>query len=86
MSPCDYAPNAQNKVSIIQTFSARIYVAIVKLDAGHDVMFLQIQQGLGLCGFGLSHGQTADALHYVLPPIKKLVTFLFLTATNTNYI
>ena len=43
MSPCDYAPNAQNKVGIIQTFSARIYVAIVKLDAGHDVMFLQIK-------------------------------------------
>ena len=32
------------------------------------------------------HGWTDDALRYVLPPIKKLVTFLFWTATKTNYV
>ena len=33
-----------------------------------------------------THGRTADARRYVLPPIKKLVIFLFRTATKTNYI
>ena len=72
MSPCDYAPNAQNKVGIIQKFSARIYIPIVKLDAGYDAMFCRYSKALGFAVLGSIHVENWAEDFFIIPTLCSL--------------